>query len=203
MYLQAGALLGELGVDACGFVERVLDDPDVRDLAAQVEVEELEAILHAPRFQLLQPALDLGDRQAELRPVAARRLPAARPASGQLDAHPDVRPHADLLGVVEDQVELGVLLDHRNDEAAHLLRQHRHLDELGVLEAVADDRRVVFGQCDHRQQLRLAARFEPEAVLAADVQHFLDDLPLLIDLDRIDAAVAALVLVLSDGALKR
>ena len=34
---------------------------------------------------------DLGDRQAELRAVAARRLPAARAAAGQLDAHADLR----------------------------------------------------------------------------------------------------------------
>ena len=61
----------------------------------------------------------------------------------------------------------------------------------------------LLGQRDHGQQLGLAAGLEAEAVLAAEVQHFLDDLPLLVDLDRVDAAVAALVLVLADGALKR
>ena len=56
---------------------------------------------------------------------------------------------------------------------------------------------------DDRQQLRLAAGLEAEAVLASEVEHFLDDLALLVHLDRIDAAVAALVLVLGDGALER
>ena len=56
---------------------------------------------------------------------------------------------------------------------------------------------------DDREQLRLAAGLEAEAVLAAEVQHFLDDLALLVHLDRIDAAVTALVLVLRDGALER
>ena len=53
------------------------------------------------------------------------------------------------------------------------------------------------------QQFRLRPGLEAELVRAAEVEHFLDDLSLLIDLDRIDAAVAALVLVLADGALKR
>ena len=68
-----------------------------------------------------------------------------------------------LLRGLEDQPELGVLLDDRDDVAADLLRQHRRLDVLGVLEAVADDRRVVVGERDDGQQLRLGAGFEAEA----------------------------------------
>ena len=117
-------------------------------------------------LQLLEAAEHFGDRQAELRAVAARALPAAAAARGQLDAHADLRPDADLLGVLQDQPQLGVLLDDRDDVAADLLGQHRHLDELGVLEAVADDRRVVVGQRHDGQQLRLGARLEAEAVLA-------------------------------------
>ena len=125
------------------------------------------------------------------------------PRDGQLDAHADLRPDAELLRGFEDQSELGVLLDDRDDVAADLLGQHRRLDELGVLEAVADDRRVVVGERHHGQQLRLRAGLEAEVVRLAEVEHFLDDLPLLVDLDRIDAAVAALVLMLRDGAWKR
>ena len=105
-------------------------------------------------------------------------------------------------GVLEDQPELGVLLDDRDDVAPDLLGEHRHLDELGVLEAVADDRRVVVRLGRHRQQLRLGAGLEAEAVLAAEIEHFLDDLPLLVHLDRVDADVAALVLVLGDRGLE-
>ena len=83
-----------------------------------------------------------------------------------------------------------------------LLAEHRRLDELGVLEAVADDRRVVVGQRHDGQQLGLRARLEAEVVRPAEVEDLLDDLPLLVDLDRVDAAVAALVLVLRDGGLE-
>ena len=58
------------------------------------------------------------------------------------------------------------------------------------------------GQRGHGEQLRLAAGLEPEAVLPAEVQHLLDHLALLVHLDRVDADVAALVLVLRDGALE-
>ena len=42
----------------------------------------------------------------------------------------------------------------------------------------------------------------PKPVLGAEVQHFLDDLPLLVDLDGVDAGVAALVLVLAHRLLE-
>ena len=165
-------------------------------------MQQLEAVFHAARLQLVEPAQDFADRQAELRAVAARRLPAAAAAGGELDAHADGRPDADLLGVLEDERQLGVFLDDRDDVAADLLGQHRHLDELGVLEAVADDRRVVVGQRHHRQQLGLRAGLEAEVIRPAELEHFFDDLPLLVDLDRVDADVLAGVLVLGDGALE-
>ena len=57
-----------------------------------------------PRLlELVEAAEDFADRQAELRAVAARDLPPPAAAGGQLDAHADLRPHADLLGVLEDQ----------------------------------------------------------------------------------------------------
>ena len=55
------------------------------------------------------------------------------------------------------------------------------------------------GQGQHGQQLGLGAGLEPEVERLAEVEDLLDDVPLLVHLDRIDAAVAALVLVLADG----
>ena len=83
-----------------------------------------------------------------------------------------------------------------------LLRQHRHLDVLVVLEAVADDGRVVVGQRHHGHQLGLGAGFQAEVERLAEFQHLFHHLPLLVDLDGVDAAVFALVMVLGDGGLK-
>jgi hypothetical protein len=73
----------------------------------------------------------------------------------------------------------------------------------GVLEAVADDRGVVVGDGDHGEELRLGAGLEAEPVGLAEVEHLFDDLALLVHLDRVDAAVLALILVLGNGGLKR
>ena len=166
-------------------------------------MKQLEAVLHAARLQLFEAAHDLGDGEAELRSEAARRLPASAATSGQLDAHADLRPYAELLRSLDDQPELGVLLHDRDDVATDLVREHRRLDELGVLEAVADDRCRVVRERDDGQELRLRAGLEAEVVWLAELVDFLDDLSLLIDLDRVDAAVAALVLMLCDGAGER
>jgi hypothetical protein len=168
-----------------------------------MEMQELEAVLHAPSFQFLESAKDFADGQAELRAIATRRLPAPSPSRGQLDSHADGRTNAGLLGIFENQVELGVFLDDRNDPAADLVRHHRHLDEFGVLEAVADDRRVVVRERDDGEQLRFGPGLQAELILASELQDLLDDLPLLIDLDGVHADVPAAVLVLRDGGLKR
>ena len=165
-------------------------------------MEQLEAVLHAPAFSSSSPRMISVTVRPNFDRKPARRLPAAAAARGQLDAHANLRANADLFGRLQDQAELGVLLDDRDDVAPDLQREHRRLDELGVLEAVADDRRLVVGQRHDRQELRLGARFETEPVGPAEIEHFLDDLPLLVDLDRVDAAIGALVLVLRDRRLE-
>ena len=96
--LQRRAHLGDLDVEAPRLAQRVLDGADGGDLAAEVEVQELEAAQQVVGAQEVDRLDHLARRQAELRPVAARRLPAARPLGGQLDADADARPHAELLG---------------------------------------------------------------------------------------------------------
>ncbi len=100
------------------------------------------------------------------------------------------------------EVELGVFFDHGDDVAADLAGQHHHLDVLVVLEAVADDRRLVIGDGHDRQQLGLGTGLQAEAVFPAVVVDLFDDVALLVDLDGVDAAVAALVVVLGDGGLE-
>src|ERR1019366_8759128 len=109
-----------------------------------------------------------------------------------------------LLGIADDQFQLTEFLDDGDDVLAHLAGQNGHLDELVMLEAVADDRRLAaVGQGEHREQLRLGPRFKTEAVGPAEIEDLFDDMALLIHLDRIDADVLALVAVLVDGILKR
>src|SRR5208283_129893 len=199
---EAAAALLEIDVDAGGFDDRGLDVADVGDLTAEMEVQQLEAILQARGLECFEGADGLCDREAEFRAVPAGGFPAAGAAAGKLDADADLGPHADLLGVFEDQVELGVLFNDEDDAAADLAGQHHHLDVLVVLEAVADDRGLVVGDGHDGQQFGLGADLEAEAVLAAVFVDLLDDVALLVDLDGIDAAVSALVVVLGDRGLK-
>src|SRR4029453_2302429 len=194
--------LRELRVAARRLVQRTFHDADVRDLTAKMEVEQVQAVLHATRLQLFEAADDLADGQTEFRPEPARRLPPAAAACRQLHPHPDLGTNPDLLGVLENEPQFRVFLDDGDDVAPDLEGQHRRFDEFRVFEAVADDGRVVVRDGDNRQQFRLGARFKAEFVRAAEVEDLLDHLALLIHLDRIHAAVATLVLMLGDGALK-
>ena len=149
-------------------------------------------------FEVLERFQHLGEGQAELGPEARARLPPARAAGRELDPHADRRPDVELLAMAHDRLELGELLDDRDHLLADLAGEHGHLDELIVLEAVADDGRIGrFGQGEHGQQLGLRAGLDAEMVRLAEVEDLLDDMPLLVDLDRVDAAIISLVVVLA------
>src|SRR5262249_23499912 len=89
-----------------------------------------------------------------------------------------------------------------NDVLADLAGEHAHLDELVVLEAIANDRRLAVGQRQHGEQFRLGAGLQAELELLAKVEDLLDDLALLIELDGVDAEVGSLVLELLDGVVE-
>ena len=81
----------QFDVDAGRLGQGVLDVADVGDLAAQVEVDQLQAIGHVALLEVLERLQHLGERQAELGAVAGAGPPAAGPARGQLDAHAEHR----------------------------------------------------------------------------------------------------------------
>ena len=105
--------------------------------------------------------------------------------------------------MLQDQIELSIFLYYRNNAPADLRREHHHLDVFVVFKAVADDRRVVVGDRQHRQQLRLRPSLQTEPVRTPVLENFLHHLALLVHLDGINAAVAALVAVIVDRVLKR
>ncbi len=164
-------------------------------------MQQLEAVEQVVRAQEVDRLDHLARRQAELRAIAARGLPAPRPLGRQLDPDADARPHAHLLGGLGDERQLGELLDHDEDRAPELRGHERGLDVLLVLVAVADDERVLVVEHRHdREQLRLRAGLEAVVVGAAELDDLLDHVAVLVDLDRVDALVLPLVAVLGDGA---
>src|SRR5690606_28786715 len=113
-------------------------------------------------------------------------------------------------------LELGELLPEGDYVLADLSGQHGQPHELVNLEAIAAYRRTLLvdpptgtaarpravGQGHHREQLGLGACLQAETVGLAKVQDLLDDMTLLVDLDGIDTAVAAVVLVLRHRPLE-
>ena len=142
--------------------------------------------------QLVDRLHELRGVEPELRLLAAALLPAAEAARRELDAHAGRRRHAHLVGDLEQHVDLAQLLDHDEDLMPELLAHEGEAHELLVLVAVADDQVLgVLGEAENRLQLRLAAALEADAVRLAEFDDLLDDVALLVHLDRIHGGVAA------------
>ena len=101
-----------------------------------------------------------------------------------------LRPHADLLGVLQDQLELGVLLDDRDDRCGPIFwasiaismnsASLKPLQMIGVSLSASATTASSSG---------LLPASRPKPYGRPKSSDFLDDLALLVDLDRVDAAV--------------
>jgi hypothetical protein len=197
------AQLHELRVHLGRFAHGVLDRHDAADLAADVEVQQPQAVEHAALLQAVHHLHHLGRGEAELGLVASGRGPAPHALAAELGAHAERGPDAQVFEGAEDDVQLLDALEHHHDRVVEALRHERGLDVAAVLVAVADDEAVfvVHGR-ERDQQLGLAAGLEAVAVGATRLHHLFDEVALLVDLDGEHAAVDPVVFVLVDGLLE-
>ena len=139
--LQSGELMRVGGERPIKVDVRVLAATN-RDLRAEVEVDQLEAVQRIHVAQALDQRDDLARRQAEFRLLAAGVLPVALADGGQARAQTDARPHAETFSLFQYQFQLAGLLDHQVHAVAELLAHQRQTHVLAVLVAVADDDRA-------------------------------------------------------------
>ncbi|MNQ86855.1 hypothetical protein D3C85_1020590 [compost metagenome] len=186
------AEVAQFGVVADGFLEAVLVVGQVGDLRAHVEVQQAHALVQAGLAETLDHREDLRGGEAELGLLAAGVGPLGRGQGRQAHAQAHLRRDLELGGDVDDELDLGFLLDDDEDVVAELLPHQRQADELAVLVAVADDGAALRRQRQHGQQLGLGAGFQADGdVLGGDdvLHHRL----LLVDLDRVQGGVDILV----------
>ena len=103
----------------------------------------------------------------------------------------------------QDGVQLAQAVHGDDHPPAELLGEEGGLDERLVLVAVAEDQGLgVVLQGERHQQLGLGAGLDAQVEGPAVLDQLLDHVALLVDLDRVDAAVGALVVVLRDRLLE-
>src|SRR6185503_14548101 len=101
---------------------------------------------------------------------------------------------------LEEDVDLAQLLEDDEDLVAKLLAHEGEAHELLVLVAVADDDVIGrLGEAEDGLELGLAAALQADPVRLAELEDLLDDVALLIHLDRIHGGVAAGVLEFGAG----
>ena len=79
--------LRQLDVDVRCFLHRIFDGNDARDLAADVEMQELQAVEHLELAQAIHDLDDFGGGEPEFGAIASGIRPASHAFGGQLGAH--------------------------------------------------------------------------------------------------------------------
>ena len=113
---------------------------------------------------------------------------------GELDADAQGWFDSQLFAPLHDERQLRGHFQDEDDVQPGLFGLQCEVDELRILVAVANEEGLpVVHEGQRGEQFRLGAHFDAIVVLFAILGHFLDHLLLLVDFDRIDAAVTALV----------
>jgi len=121
----------------------------------------------------------------------------------ELDANAGGRIHTKLVGDLKKDVDFAELLDDDENLVTELLAHEREPHELLVLVAVAHDQMVgVLGESEDSLELGLAAALEAHARILSEFDDLLDDVALLVDLDREYRRVPAGVLIFADRAIE-
>src|SRR5690606_7162272 len=87
--MQVGAFGDEVGVEAADFRDAAADVLDVGDLRTEVAVQQLQAVQHAFRLQVVDQLDQLRGGQTEHAAIAGGGVPVAAHADRGLDAHAD------------------------------------------------------------------------------------------------------------------
>src|ERR1043166_986011 len=191
--------LAQLRVKPRGLLHGALHDQNVRHLRADVEMQQLEAMRQSLGLEHFRRREQFRRAQAELRIRAAAFGPTPAAFAEQPRADADQRLNAKLPRHRDDLPQLLQLLHHQDHLLPQLRTQQGHADEVRVLVTVAHDQAAHLAlQRQAREQLRLAAHFQPEVVWLARLQDFLHHLAKLIHLDREHPAITALVIELGD-----
>ena len=192
--------LGQLDIELRGLAQGILDAAYLGDLAADVEVDELEAVAQFVLAQVVDGTEQFARVKTKLAAVAATLFPLAAATAGKLDAEADVGSDVQPSCHAVNELELAEFLNDDKDASSHLLCQQGELYIALVLVAVADDHGIgvqvghVAGQ--HGMELGLAAGLQADVKLLAVPDDLLDHLPHLVHLDGIDDEVGTLVLIL-------
>src|SRR5581483_4813481 len=164
-----------------------------------VEMQELETMAEVLGLEQLGGGEQFRGAEAELGVFAAAFGPLAGAAGEEARADAQERFDAELLGDGNDLAEFLELFDHHDDLLAELEAEDGHLDEAGILVAVADDEAAhLILQREPGEEFGLAADFEAEIEGLAGVEDFLHHFAELVDLDGEHAVVVALVVELGD-----
>ena len=184
--------IDQLFIDPAGLHCAGADVADIGDLRADVVMEKLQAIEHFLLLQAIQDIHHMAHVQTENAGVAAGFRPVPLSLGRQLDAQPQIRLDAQILRPFYDQVDFPGDLDYEEALKAHLDRVQAQIDELFILIAIADQAGVaVVEHGDGGDQLRLAACLKAMVVFPAELRHRLQDLLLLIHLDRVNSFILA------------
>ena len=158
--------LFQLHIKFRNFPQAGFDFSDVRNLAAEMTMDKLDAVAHILLANQVHRIEKFRTAQPKLAVVSAGLLPFPLTAGRQFNAEPDIRLDADAPGNFNNHREFGYFFHNDVDVLSHLLREQRQLDKIFVLIAVAYNQRIrIVHIRQNRMKFRFGSRFQSDVEL--------------------------------------
>ena len=200
--LNIHAELMQLNVETRGFTHTSGDVANIGHLRAEVEVQQLNAVQTTALAQNFHQLKHLVRREAKLGFFTAGRLPFTGTLRRQSRTHAKAWDHVQTLGLFQHDRDFGHLLDHQIDLVAHLLANQRQTNVFAIFIAVTDDHRPGHARVrQNRHQLRFRACFQAQRLAGMD--QGLNHATVLIDLDRVNEEIVAVITIRFPRAFER
>ena len=133
------AHLAQLHIELGRLAQGILDAANHGHLAADVEMDELEAVDHVVLFEIVEGGEEFAGVESELASVSPTLFPFTAAAAGELDAYAYVGFDVQAFSYLVDENQLVKLLHDEEDAPSHLLCEQGEFDVSSVLVSVADD----------------------------------------------------------------
>ena len=154
--INVEANLAQLHIELTCFAQGILYAAYLGNLAANVEMDKLEAVLHLGLLHIVESLEQFARIEAKLALVATRFFPFSAAGTRQLDSDSHIRAYVEAFRNVGNKFQLVEFLCHDVYAAAHLLCQQRQLYIVLILVAVAHNHRALVDvKRKHCMKLRL------------------------------------------------
>ena len=184
----------KLHIKLRGFPQCCFDATYLCHLAADMEMDQFQAVLHSLTLEEIECFEQFAGSQTKLAGIPSGLLPLAASRRSQFDTDTDIRLHIQLFCHAGNQFQFIHFLNDQENALTHFLCQQSKLDIAFVFISITDNKRVRIGiDGNYSMQFRFGTGFKSQIKFLAVADYFFNNRAHLVHFNRIDDKILGFI----------